>query len=374
MYRNVFGTELDNELVDLKTQDGARVQGTFVWRAEAKPTTGVLSMHPGSHGFRHFSLDGLGEVGLAALRLRSRFAGDDSTLIMEEIMLDIAAGVKFLRDWGCQKVVLFGHSGGGPLMAFYQSQAESPNVTATPAGGPPDLTQAELPRADALITSGAHLGRHRSLCTRIDPAVTDERDPFATDPDLDMYSSKNGPPYTQEFLSRYRAAQLARLDRITSWVKTKLAEFDRLNHPVTRDLPFLVWRTEADPLYLDPAIEPNLRTLGNNRGDNTLALNYAPKAQGRFTTLRSWLSQWSYSTANSDTLRHIARITVPLLVTQGTADRSPMSNAGKIYDAARTKDKTLYWAEGATHYYRGQSELLLKTSTTIKEWLNARGM
>jgi pimeloyl-ACP methyl ester carboxylesterase len=374
MYRNVFGTELDNELVDLKTQDGARVQGTFVWRAEAKPTTGVLSMHPGSHGFRHFSLDGLGEVGLAALRLRSRFAGDDSTLIMEEIMLDIAAGVKFLRDWGCQKVVLFGHSGGGPLMAFYQSQAESPNVTATPAGGPPDLTQAELPRADALITSGAHLGRHRSLCARIDPAVTDERDPFATDPDLDMYNSQNRPPYTQEFLSRYRAAQLARLDRITSWVKTKLAELDRLNHPVTRDLPFLVWRTEADPLYLDPAIEPNLRTLGNNRGDNTLALNYAPKAQGRFTTLRSWLSQWSYSTANPDMLRHIARITAPLLVTQGTADRSPMSNAGKIYDAAGAKDKTLYWAEGATHYYRGQSELLLKTSTTIKEWLNARGM
>jgi pimeloyl-ACP methyl ester carboxylesterase len=373
MYRNVFGTELESELVNLKTQDGARVQGTFVWRAEAKPTIGVLSMHPGSHGFRHFSLDGLGEVGLAALRLRSRFAGDDSTLVMEEVMLDIAAGVKFLRDWGCQKVVLFGHSGGGPLMAFYQSQAEDPTVTATPAGGPPDLTQAELPPADALITSGAHLGRHRSLCARIDPAVTDEKDPFATDPDLDMYNSKNGPPYTQEYLSRYRAAQLARLDRITSWVKTKLAELESLNHPVTRDLPFLVWRTEADPLYLDPAIEPNLRTLGNNRGDDTLALNYAPKAQGRFTTLRSWLSQWSYSTANADTLKHIGRVTVPLLVTQGTADRSPMSNARRIYDAAGTADKTLYWAEGATHYYRGQSELLLKTSATIKEWLSARG-
>jgi hypothetical protein len=50
-----------------------------------------------------------------------------------------------------------------------------------------------------------------------------------------------------------------------------------------------------------------------------------------------------------------------------------MSNARRIYDAAGTADKTLYWAEEATHYYRGQSELLLKTSATIKEWLNARG-
>ncbi|HWP58660.1 MAG TPA: hypothetical protein VNL14_12285 [Candidatus Acidoferrales bacterium] len=374
MYRNVFGTELESDLVELKTEDGARVYGTLVWRARAQPTTGVLSMHPGSHGFRHFSLDGLGEVGLAALRLRSRFAGDDSTLIMEEVMLDIAAGVKFLREWGCKKVALFGHSGGGPLMAFYQSQAESPDVTATPAGDPPDLTKAELPKADAIVTSGAHLGRHRSLAARIDPAAVDETDPFATDADLDMYNPKNGPPYTQEFLTRYRAAQLARMERITSWAQAKLDGIKKINHPVMRDLPFIVWRTEADPLYLDPTIEPNERTLGNNRGDDTFALNYAPKAQGRFTTLRSWLSQWSYSTANADTLKHIARIDVPLLVTHGTADRSPMSHARKIYDAAGTRDKTLYWAKGATHYYRGQNDLLLRTCATIKEWLQARGM
>lgn len=374
MYRNISGAELESQLVSLSTQDDARVLGTLVWRGEKQPTTGILSMHPAGHGFRHFSIEGLGEVGYAAMRLRSRFAGDDSALIMEQIMLDIAAGVTFLREWGCKKVVLFGHSGGGPLMAFYQSQVESPMVSATPAGDPPDLIKAILPPADAIITSGAHLGRHRSLAARIDPAVIDENDPFATDPDLDMYDPKNGPPYSQEFLARYRKAQLARVDKITDWVQKKLAEVKKLNHPVTRDLPFLVWRTEADPLYLDLSIEPNLRTQGNNRGDDTFALNYAPKGQGRFTALRSWLSQWSYSTSNADTLRHIARVSVPLLITHGTADRSPMSNARKIYEAATTKDKTLYWAEGANHYYRGQKEILLKTCQTIKEWLQARGM
>jgi len=374
MYRNVFGTELESELVDLRAQDGARVQGTLVWRGSEKPKTGILSMHPASHGFHHFSIEGLAEMGFAALRLRSRFAGDDSVLIMEEIMLDIAAGIKFLRNWGCQKVALFGHSGGGPLMAFHQSQAESPTVTSTPTGDPPDLTKAQLPAADAIITSGAHLGRHRSLLARIDPAVVDESDPFATDPELDMYNSKNGPPYSREFISRYRDGQMARMERITAWARERLDEVKKLNHPMARDLPFIVWRTEADPLYLDLTIESNLRTRGNNRGDDTFALNYAPKAQGRFTTLRSWLSQWSFSTANADTLRHIARVSVPLLITHGTADRSPMSSARMIYEAAGAKDKTIYWAEGATHYYRGQKEILLKTCQTIKEWLHARGM
>jgi pimeloyl-ACP methyl ester carboxylesterase len=374
MYRNVFDTELESELVSLKAQDGARVHGTLVWREDKRPTTGVLSMHPASHGFRHFSIEGLSEVGLAGLRLRSRFAGDDSTLIMEEIMLDIAAGVKFLREWGCNKVVLFGHSGGGPLMSFYQSQAESPTVQWTPAGDPPNLTTAELPAADAIITSGAHLGRHRSLAERIDPSVIDENDAFAADSDLDMFNVKNGPPYSSEFLSRYRDAQAARVEKITTWAKTKLEELKKKNHPVTRDLPFIVWRTEADPLYLDLSIEPNLRTRGNNRGDDAFALNYAPKAQGRFTSLRSWLSQWGCSTSNADTLRHIARVSIPLLITQGTADRSPMSRAKRIFDAAGTKDKSIYWAEGATHYYRGQKEILLKTCQHIFEWLKARGL
>ncbi|HEY2919253.1 MAG TPA: alpha/beta hydrolase [Candidatus Binatia bacterium] len=374
MYRNVFDTELESELVSLKTQDGARIHGTLVWRGDTRPTTGVLSMHPASHGFRHFSIEGLSEVGLAGLRLRSRFAGNDSTLTMEEVMLDIAAGVKFLREWGCNRVVLFGHSGGGPLMSFYQSQAESPTVKATPAGDPPDLTAAELPPADAIITSGAHLGRHRSLAERIDPSVVHESDPFGVDADLDMFDPKNGPPYSNEFLSRYRNAQAGRIEKITDWAKEELEGLRKRNHPVTRDFPFIVWRTEADPLYLDLSIEPNLRSRGNNRGDDAFALNYAPKAQGRFTSLRSWLSQWGSSTSNADTLRHIARVSVPLLITQGTADRSPISRAKKIFEAAGTKDKSLYWAEGATHYYRGQKEILLKTCQHIFAWLRARGM
>jgi hypothetical protein len=40
----------------------------------------------------------------------------------------------------------------------------------------------------------------------MDPAVTDERDPVAADPALDMFNPDNGPPYGAAFLARYRAA------------------------------------------------------------------------------------------------------------------------------------------------------------------------
>jgi hypothetical protein len=37
MYRNVFDTELESELVNIKTQDSARIHGTLVWRGDRPP-------------------------------------------------------------------------------------------------------------------------------------------------------------------------------------------------------------------------------------------------------------------------------------------------------------------------------------------------
>ena len=70
----------------------------------------------------------------------TRYIGNDSTLLMENCVLDIGAAIGFLRERGYEKVILVGNSGGGGLTAFYQSQAESPTITQTPAGDPPDLT------------------------------------------------------------------------------------------------------------------------------------------------------------------------------------------------------------------------------------------
>ena len=51
----------------------------------------------------------------------------------------------------------------------------------------------------------------------LDPSVIDELDPDNRDPEFDIYSPDcpNQPPYTQEFVDRFRAAQIARNRRIT---------------------------------------------------------------------------------------------------------------------------------------------------------------
>lgn len=79
--------------------------------------------------------------------------------MVDNRVLDVAA-VTHLRDLVFERVVLVGDSGGG-LAALCQAGAGSPAITATPAGDPPDLTAAELPPTDALVTLMAHPGLAR---------------------------------------------------------------------------------------------------------------------------------------------------------------------------------------------------------------------
>ncbi len=56
----------------------------------------------------------------------------------------------------------------------------------------------------------------------MDAAVIDENDPVATDPELDLFDERNGPPYSPEFISRYRSAQVKRNHTITDWAESEL--------------------------------------------------------------------------------------------------------------------------------------------------------
>ena len=140
-------------------------------------------------------------------------------------------------------------------MAAYQSQAVDPNITPLP-GMRPAAGLTELPAADGLVTSAAHPGRPDVLTAWMDGAVIDENDPLATDPDLDLFDERNGPPFSAEFLTRYRSAQVARNNAITEWVEMEL---QRVRAAGFSDRPFTVMRTWADPRMIDPSIEPTKR-------------------------------------------------------------------------------------------------------------------
>ena len=89
-------------------------------------------------------------TGFDAVGMTTRYIGNESTLLLENCVIDIGSVIRHLRNEGYRKIVLVGNSGGGGLVALYQDQAEHPTITGAPAGGPPDLTRAGLLPADAL--------------------------------------------------------------------------------------------------------------------------------------------------------------------------------------------------------------------------------
>lgn len=339
-----------------------------VWGAlhSSGSRTAFVVVHPSSNFLGHYLLAPMAARGVDAIGLNTRYIGNDSTLLMENCVLDIGAAVAFLRDRGYERVILAGNSGGGGLTAFYQSQAESPTVTHTPAGDPPDLTGADLPPVDALVSLMAHPGRAIVYSEWLDPAIVDEHDPTRRDPSLDMFDPDNGPPYSASFLARYRAAQLERMRRITAWVRERLA--------AGPDLPFVVHGTTADPRFLDIAIDPSDRVPGTMWGPPAEA-NLMPASLGHHTSMRSWLSQWSVDDSNCDGPFHIARTSVPTLIMYGTADQVCFpSHAQVMYDAVPHSRKAIIPVEGGTHYLQGQPELMDYVADTIVSWLKSEGV
>jgi alpha-beta hydrolase superfamily lysophospholipase len=317
----------------------------------------------------------MAERGLHVLCAGSRYARNDSPLVMEKVILDLGAYVRHARDvWGYEKVVIVGWSGGGSLALFYQSQAEHPTLTATPAGDPVDVKGAKLIPGDAIVFQAAHVSRAVMLADWIDPSVRNEDDPDDRDPALDLYDPRNRAPYSAEFVERFRAAQLARIRRRTAWVKATLA---RLRQQGGKELErgFVTHRTLAEPRFLDGALDPNDRKVGTCYLGHPETVNSGPVGLARFSTLRAWLSQWSIDDSNAHGERCAASVAVPLLAIENTADDAvPQPHTGRIFRAAASADKTMKAIKGATHYYVGQPALLQQAVDTCLEWMRERGL
>jgi len=315
--------------------------------------------------------------GVHVLCAGSRYARNDTALIMEKVVLDFGAYVRHAREaWGYQRVVLAGWSGGGSLSLLYQAQAEEPSITCTPAGDPVDIAGARLLPADAVIFQAAHVSRAVMLAEMIDPSVRNEDDPDDRDVELDLYDPRNPhqPPYTEDYIDRFRAAQLARVRRRTAWVRGMIERF-RTSGGGEVERGFVTHRTLADPRFLDPALDRNDRPIGTCYLGNPETVNTGPVGIARFSTLRAWLSQWSVDDTNAHGEQCAARIRVPLLVIENSADDAvPQPHTGRVFAAAASVDKSFHVIKGATHYYVGQPELMQSTIDLTLAWLGVRGL
>lgn len=336
--------------------------------------TVLIFMHPASTLNLMPLPVAMAKAGHHILSCASRYAKNDTALIMEKVAADMGAYIRHARDvLGYKTVILCGWSGGGSLATFYQSQAENPSITHTPAGDAYDLTRADMPPADACLFIAAHTGRARILSEWIDPSVTDEMDPDCRDIGFDLYAADGPkPPYSADFVTKFRARQLTRMRQITEAVQDRLARLKKTGG-AEMERPFIVHRTMADPRFLDPVLEPNDRKPNWCYLGNPETVNTGPVGLARFSTLRAWLSQWSPDHSRADAEACVAQISCPFLVIENTADDAvPTSHPECVFNASASPDKTFLRIDKATHYYREQPQQQAEVVDAIANWLRER--
>jgi hypothetical protein len=327
------------EPLRLESADRAVAHGWLY--ARGGETSVVCLMHPRANFSRHYLVPGLVEAGFAVLCINSRWLNNDATLIHEQVLLDVAAGIAVARA-RYERVVLCGNSGGGSLFTFYLSQALAPTgerLRELATGDPFDLNAFELPSADEMVYLAAHPGEGHYLLHAIDASVTDDADPVSCDPALDPYDPRNGfaePPketrYATGFVSTYRAAQRARIARIDAEARRRIAlrraaraswretgSIEARRRSIATDFLF-VYRTDADPRFVDLSLDPSRRDYGSLWGVRPDWINYGAVGFGRVASPEAWLSTWSGLASQAEIAHTGPRMTLPALLVSYDAD------------------------------------------------------
>jgi hypothetical protein len=362
------------------------------------PHVGIIAMHRTSNYLSHRACTELSRRGFLLLCMNSRYENNEALVDFEKLPLDVKVGMEFLRRQpGITKVVLFAHSGGGPLMALYQAVAE--NGTSY-CKGPNKLTEcgdelANLPRADGIIFNDAHPGNSVNTLRGLNPAVANENNPPDAPliADLNPFDPKNGfnpngpSHYPPEFQARYFKAQADRMNRLIDSARDKLARMKRNDYPYPDDDIMVIPRGgnpnsgpgAAAALFI---AQPDIAAVNSTskparllRNDGSIATQVIksvyvadPKLARdnlRFSsgtkvyTLRSFLSanairaknsmdDIDYCSTNNSTVCAIQSISVPVMFAAMGAHYFIRDNE-RHFDLAKSKDKDFITIEGAVH-------------------------
>jgi hypothetical protein len=375
---------LGREPITVVGPDGAVVRG-ILWTPPAGTPwrTAVALTHPRGDFSVHYACPLLAAAGYAVLGFATRYVNNDTDCLHENCVTDVRTAIAELRRRGAASVVLLGNSGGGSLMALSQATAGSDDSTGAGLG-------------DAFVALAAHPGEGVFMLQVIDPSVTDESDQFSVDPALDMYDPDNGwrpwpepSTYDPAWLETYRRAQRDRVARIDSVAQASLddraaarreagalvrgsAAWNTARRHAIHARYLTIYRTLADPAYLDLSIDPDDRAMGTvfAAGD-PLDANYGYAGLARTMTARGWLSTWSGLSSGAKMADTMPAVTVPTLVLHPTGDTEIRRwQAEEIRDASGSDDVTYATIDGAPHYLHGHR---VGAVATIIDWLRDRG-
>ena len=368
--------DIPRESIRLVTPDGALVRGLLWTPPNGKWKTAVILSHPRGDFSVHYACPLLAAAGYAVFGFSTRYINNDTDCLHENCIIDVKVAHDEMIRRGAEAVVLLGNSGGGSLMA---------------------MAHAELGIGDGWVGMAAHPGEGVFMLQVIDPSVTDESDPFSRDPALDMYNPDHGwrpwpepSSYDPAWLETYRAAQIARVARIDAVAKQSIADAEEAGqqlegiHKSTnlaewRDLRarrvftkyLTIYRTLADPAYLDLSIDPDQRPMGSLFAfPDPFEANYGRGGLARTMTARGWLSTWSGLSSHAKLADTMPDVKVPTLLVHPTADTEiRIRQAQEIVANSGAADSTYLEMKGAPHYLEGHR---VEALAAVAEWIGKR--
>jgi len=241
---------------DIALGDGAL--GRYRTPAGQKSNIAFIAIHRTADYRNHASTTQLQSRGFATLGIRTRFGNSEAAVNWELIALDIRSAVRFLRSQpGITRVVLIGHSGGGPSTSYYQALSENGPSYCQGANKLTECSFSESDfqpsdRADGMVFVEAHLSNGINRLRALNASVVNEAQPFgpARNKTLDPFDPKHGynpngdSVFSQHFVDTYSRGESRRMNGLIHDALEIRQEIELgLRDPA--DDAFVFWRDSA---------------------------------------------------------------------------------------------------------------------------------
>jgi hypothetical protein len=379
----------------------------------------VVNMHEDGNRLSDIACTELAKRGFYVLCMNGRSDNNEALDFWNDLPMDVAVGVKYLRETlKVSKVLLYGGSGGAPLMTFYQNVAQNgPSVCQGTNKLIPCTNQlAGLPPADGIILRDGHPGTAVNTLRSINPSLQRDDKPGQMIASLDPFSPKNGfnpsgsSNYSHEFREKFFRAQAVRMNRLTDQALGKLRAIEGGKYYYNDDDAFMIHQTEGARLAeMDLTIHSGtLKPQKLLKNDGTIVTEViksvrapnpgnAKRAKSfqegsKLLTVKSFLGTRAirakhsmddidYCSNNNSTPCHLQKITVPILIL-GMGGHYFLRDNEIHYEVSASSDREYIVIEGASHGIRpctscesfpGQySNTVKNTFDYVEKWINAR--